>query len=262
MPDQVHLFVKHEPEASASYVANQFKGYTSGVLREEFGAPALPDAHAVVVVVLRGIGRRGECGYGGALHRHPVGTSVGEEGEGGAVCAARMGSSSARRPSRRRQCRGCFSDHCSLYNGALQERRAAYRQVSKTGIRYGDQSAQLTGGPGVRPATPGPLVVLHPGRPRCGAWTRRSPRSSGGSRAGEKPGCPRFRGVNWFDTVEFPKDFGWLPLGLPPPTTRSPASACKGVGHVRVHQHRPVNGPGQDDQRPARGRAVVRHPGR
>ena len=29
MPDQVHLVVKHEPEASASYVANQVKGYTS-----------------------------------------------------------------------------------------------------------------------------------------------------------------------------------------------------------------------------------------
>jgi REP-associated tyrosine transposase len=27
MPDHVQLFVKHEPKASASYVANQFKGY-------------------------------------------------------------------------------------------------------------------------------------------------------------------------------------------------------------------------------------------
>jgi putative transposase len=36
-----------------------------------------------------------------------------------------------------------LADHCSLYNGALQERRAAYRHVSKTSIRYGDQSAQL-----------------------------------------------------------------------------------------------------------------------
>lgn len=36
MPDHVHLFVKHEPKASASYVANQFKGFTSRVLREEF----------------------------------------------------------------------------------------------------------------------------------------------------------------------------------------------------------------------------------
>ncbi|ONI90003.1 IS200/IS605 family transposase [Saccharothrix sp. ALI-22-I] len=34
--DHVHLFVKHDPKASASYVANQFKGSTSRVLREEF----------------------------------------------------------------------------------------------------------------------------------------------------------------------------------------------------------------------------------
>ncbi|MFE1935969.1 IS200/IS605 family transposase [Streptomyces sp. NPDC059474] len=36
MPDHVHLFVKHDPKASASYVANQFKGFTSRVLRAEF----------------------------------------------------------------------------------------------------------------------------------------------------------------------------------------------------------------------------------
>jgi putative transposase len=36
MPDHVHLFVKHDPKSSASYVANQFKGFTSGVLRAEF----------------------------------------------------------------------------------------------------------------------------------------------------------------------------------------------------------------------------------
>lgn len=36
MPDHVLLFVKHEPKASASDVANQFKGFTSGVPREEF----------------------------------------------------------------------------------------------------------------------------------------------------------------------------------------------------------------------------------
>ncbi|EWS93511.1 transposase IS200-family protein [Streptomyces filamentosus NRRL 11379] len=36
MPDHVRLFVKHDPKSSASYVANQFKGFTSRVLREEF----------------------------------------------------------------------------------------------------------------------------------------------------------------------------------------------------------------------------------
>ncbi|MCZ4126165.1 helix-turn-helix domain-containing protein, partial [Streptomyces sp. H39-S7] len=32
-------------------------------------------------------------------------------------------------------------DHCSLYNGALQERRDAYRHISKTSVKYGQQSA-------------------------------------------------------------------------------------------------------------------------
>lgn len=36
MPDHVHLFVKAHPKHSPSYVANQFKGFTSHVLREEF----------------------------------------------------------------------------------------------------------------------------------------------------------------------------------------------------------------------------------
>ncbi|MEU1806832.1 IS200/IS605 family transposase [Streptomyces sp. NPDC019937] len=36
MHDHVHLFVKHDPKSSASYVANQFKGFTSHMLREEF----------------------------------------------------------------------------------------------------------------------------------------------------------------------------------------------------------------------------------
>lgn len=36
MPDHVHLFVKHDPKSSPSYIANQFKGYSSRVLRSEF----------------------------------------------------------------------------------------------------------------------------------------------------------------------------------------------------------------------------------
>ena len=39
---------------------------------------------------------------------------------------------------------GMLRDHCSLYNGALRERRDGYRHVSKTPIRYGERSARLT----------------------------------------------------------------------------------------------------------------------
>jgi putative transposase len=36
LPDHVHLFVKPHPKNSPSYVANQFKGFTSHHLRAEF----------------------------------------------------------------------------------------------------------------------------------------------------------------------------------------------------------------------------------
>ena len=36
MPDHVHLFVAADPTKAPQYLANQFKGYTSRVLRQEF----------------------------------------------------------------------------------------------------------------------------------------------------------------------------------------------------------------------------------
>lgn len=55
------------------------------------------------------------------------------------------------------------------------------------------------------------------------------------------PGYPRFRGVNWFDTVDFPKDGDGCRWDSTPhdPVTRV---RLQGVGHVKVHQHRPVVG--------------------
>ena len=35
-PDHVHLFVAASPTDAPQYLANQFKGYTSRVLRDEF----------------------------------------------------------------------------------------------------------------------------------------------------------------------------------------------------------------------------------
>lgn len=96
-------------------------------------------------------------------------------------------------------------DHCSLYNGALQERRDAYRHPSRTGIRYGQQSAQLK-----------EIRAFDP--ERQGRWSfssqqatlRRLDKAFAGFfrrvKAGDAPGYPRFRGVTWFDTVDFPKD--------------------------------------------------------
>ncbi|MFD7607470.1 RNA-guided endonuclease InsQ/TnpB family protein [Streptomyces mirabilis] len=131
-------------------------------------------------------------------------------------------------------------DHCSLYNGALQARRDAYRHASKTTVRYGQQSAQLKD--------------LRAFDPECqGRWSFSSQQATlrrldkafaaffRRVKAGDKPGYPRFRSGKRFDTVDFPKDGDGCRWDSTPhdPVTRV---RLQGVGHVKVHQHRPVAG--------------------
>ncbi|MFD4907010.1 RNA-guided endonuclease InsQ/TnpB family protein [Kitasatospora purpeofusca] len=131
-------------------------------------------------------------------------------------------------------------DHCSLYNGALQERRDAYRHPSKTSVKYGMQSAQLK--------------EIRAFDPECqGRWSFSSQQATlrrldkafqaffRRVKAGGTPGYPRFRGVNRFDTVDFPRDGDGCRWDSTPydPVTRV---RLQGVGHVRVNQHRPVAG--------------------
>ncbi|MFD0033282.1 RNA-guided endonuclease InsQ/TnpB family protein [Streptomyces sp. NPDC055059] len=131
-------------------------------------------------------------------------------------------------------------DHCSLYNGALQERRDAYRHASKTSIKYGQQSVQLKDIRSFDPERQGrwsfssQQATLRRLDKAFAAFFRRV-------KSGEKPGYPRFRGVNWFDTVEFPKDGDGCRWNSTPhdPVTRV---RLQGAGHVRVHQHRAVAG--------------------
>jgi len=131
-------------------------------------------------------------------------------------------------------------DHCSLYNAALQERRDAYRHRSKTSVRYGQQSAQLK-----------EIRAFDP--ERAGRWSFSSQQATlrrldkafaaffRRVKAGESPGYPRFRGVNWFDTVEFPSDGDGCRWDSTPGQNVARVR-FQGVGHVRVHRHRPVAG--------------------
>ncbi|MER7201195.1 transposase [Streptomyces sp. CB01635] len=127
-------------------------------------------------------------------------------------------------------------DHCSPYNGALQERRDAYRHASKTSIKYG----QLKDIRAFDPERQGrwsfssQQATLRRLDKAFAAFFRRV-------KSGEKPGYPRFRGVNWFDTVEFAKDGDGCRWDSTPhdPVTRV---CLQGVGHVKVHQHRAVAG--------------------
>lgn len=132
-----------------------------------------------------------------------------------------------------------LADHCTLYNAALQERRDAYAHASKTRIRYGDQSAQLSG-----------IRAFDPDQARWSfssqqATLRRLHRAFEAFfrrvTGGGKPGYPRFRSRSRFDTVEFPKDGDGCKWDSVPHEAQTRVR-LQGIGHVRVHQHRPVKG--------------------
>lgn len=131
-------------------------------------------------------------------------------------------------------------DHCSLYNAALQERRDAWRHPSKTTVRYGMQSGQLKDIRAFDPQRQGrwsfssQQATLRRLDKAFAAFFRRV-------KSGDTPGYPRFRGVNWFDTVDFPKDGDGCRWNATPhdPATRV---RLQGVGHVKVNQHRAVAG--------------------
>ncbi|MEZ0113716.1 transposase [Catenulispora sp. EB89] len=145
------------------------------------------------------------------------------------------------RPTARQEIalKAMLHDHCVLYNAALQERRDAWRHISKTTVDYGDQSAQLKAirandADQARWSFSSQQATLRRLDRAFSAFFRRA-------KAGERPGYPRFRSLSRFDTVEFPKDGGgcrWDPT----PDDKVTRVRLQGVGHIRVHRHRPVKG--------------------
>ena len=81
-----------------------------------------------------------------------------------------------------------------------------------------------------------------PSRPPCAVWTRRSRAFFKRVREGRTPGFPRFKGRGWFDSVEWPKDGDGCRWDSQPEHPTATYVRLQGVGHVRVHQHRPVRG--------------------
>ena len=131
----------------------------------------------------------------------------------------------------------CVEAHRELYNAALQERRDAWAH-SKTRINYGDQSAQLTE---IRSVRPDVAVWSFSSQQ---ATLRRLNKAFAGffrrvktAKPGVKPGYPRFKGKARFDSVEWPKDGDgarWLP--------EQRRVYLRGIGQVKVHLHRQVQG--------------------
>jgi putative transposase len=107
--------------------------------------------------------------------------------------------------------------------------------VCKARIRYGDQSAQLTE---IRSVRPDQAVWSFSSQQ---ATLRRLNKSFDGFfrrvKAGQTPGYPRFKGRARFDCVEWPKDGDgarWLP--------DQRRVYLQGIGQVKVHLHRQIEG--------------------
>jgi putative transposase len=133
----------------------------------------------------------------------------------------------------------CLEDHRQLYNGALEHRRAAYR-MRAVSVRYGDQSAELKAIRRDDPSGQGrwsfssQQATLRRLDKAMSAFFRRV-------KAGQTPGYPRFKGRGWFDSVTWPADGD----GCRWDSASSSGQVrlyLQGVGHVRVHAHRPVKG--------------------
>ena len=133
----------------------------------------------------------------------------------------------------------CLEDTRQLYNAALEERREAWR-MGKRKVTFYSQDAQLKE---IRESDP----------EQYGRWAysceraaiRRLDRAFQAFfrrvKAGAKPGYPRFKGRGWFDSLEWAaKKGGAVWDSVPHPTVIR--VKLQGVGHVRVHQHRPVKG--------------------
>lgn len=130
-----------------------------------------------------------------------------------------------------------LEDTRQLYNAALEERREARKRGKR--VTFYSQDAQLKD---IRRADP----------ERYGRWSftceraavRRLDRAFQGFfrrvKAGEKPGYPRFKGRGWWDSAEWPDRNGWKWDSAP--RLSDTRLYLMGIGHVRVHQHRSVQG--------------------
>ncbi|MEU6744317.1 hypothetical protein [Streptosporangium sandarakinum] len=134
----------------------------------------------------------------------------------------------------------CPEDHRTLYNAALEHRRTAYAKAGVS-VRHGDQSAE-------------PEHIRGDDPDGQGRWSFSSQQATPRRRdkafaaffarvkAGRTPGFPRFKGRGWFDTVEWPENGDGRRRDSQPEHPSATFVRLQGIGHVRVHQHRPVRG--------------------
>lgn len=133
----------------------------------------------------------------------------------------------------------CLEDTRQLYNAALEERREAWR-MGRHRVTFYSQGAQLKD---IRKADP----------ERYARWSFKCERAAvrrldqafaafyRRCKAGEKPGYPRFKGRGWWDSIEWAAEHDGARWDSCPHLANTRVYLM-GIGHVRVHQHRPVRG--------------------
>jgi len=122
---------------------------------------------------------------------------------------------------------------CELYNAALEERRGAWRWERRS-VSYVDQCRTLTG---LRKSRPD---VLACGVTVCRGTLRRLDWSFDAffrrCREGQRPGFPRFRSRQRWDSLQWEDRDGWR---LDEPQRRL---HLHGIGALKVRLHRPLRG--------------------
>lgn len=119
-------------------------------------------------------------------------------------------------------------DSCETYNAALQERRDAYRMAGKS-ITYNDQTKELTE---LRQDPRFATIAIEIQREPLRRVDRAFKAFFRRCRTGEKPGYPRFRSRDRYDS------FAWGPPSLRPDNRL----LVPRLGFVRFKTHRPIEG--------------------
>lgn len=133
--------------------------------------------------------------------------------------------------------RAMLNDHRNLYNAAWEDRRDAWRE-HRVGVRLNDQDAQLTD---IRADDPDQARWSYSAQEQT---LRRLERAFKAFfrriKAGENPGYPRFKEFGRFNSVDHRNGDGakWDSVQHPTQTR----AYFQGVGHIKVRQHRPVEG--------------------
>jgi putative transposase len=191
MPDHVRLFVAAPPTDAPQHLANQFKGYTSRALRQEF-----PQLRSRLPTLWS---RSYYISSVGQVSEEAIKQYIASQKERSWVRKAfkyRLYSTGQQEQALAEM----LDTHRHLYNRALAERKSAWEERQES-VSYGQQSAHL------KDERTTNLYLARTNFSSCQATLRRLDRAFLAFfrrlRNGETPGYPRFKGQNRFDTLEF-----------------------------------------------------------